>query len=60
MAEKHVLGFDTIELFLLLLALLDIAMKFAILGNRMSPKFTAATGFLADLELDSFLLFILR
>lgn len=58
--EEHVLGFDAVEFFLLLLPLLDVAMQFAILGNWMSPELTAATGLLADLQLDAFLFFVLR
>jgi len=58
-AEDDILGFDVFDVFLLLLALLDVAVQFAILGNRVSPEFTAATGFLADFELDAFLLFVL-
>jgi hypothetical protein len=60
MAKEHVFGFDTIEFFLLLLTLLYIAMKFAVFGNGMTPKFTTATRLLANLELDTLLLFILR
>ena len=59
-AEDDVLGFDVLDVLLLLLALLDVAVQFAILRNRVSPEFTAATGFLADFELDAFLLFVLR
>lgn len=60
MAKEHVLGFDTIEFFFLLLALLDITMKFAVFSNRMSPELTAATGFLTNLKLNAFLLLVLR
>ena len=60
MAEQHILGFDAIEFFLLLLALLDITMKFAVFRNRMSPELTAATGFLTNLKLNALLLFVLR
>ena len=59
-AEDDVLGFDVLDVLLLLLALLDVAVQFAILRNRVSPEFAAATGFLADFELDAFLLFVLR
>ena len=59
-AENDVLGLDVLDVLLLLLALLDVAVQFAVLGNRMAPEFTAATGFLADFELDAFLLFVLR
>ena len=58
--EDDVLGFDVLDVLLLLLALLDVSVQFAILRNRVSPEFTAATGFLTDFELDAFLLFVLR
>ena len=57
--EQHVFGLDAVELFLLLLALLDIAMQLAILGNGMAPEFTTATRLLTDFELDAFLFFVL-
>lgn len=59
-AEDDVLGFDVLDVLLLLLALLDVAVQFAVLRDRVTPEFTAATGFLADFELDAFLLFVLR
>ena len=59
-AENNVLGFDVLDILLLLLALLDVAVQFAVLGDRVAPEFTAATGFLADFELDAFFLFVLR
>ena len=59
-AEDDVLGFDVFDVLLLLLALLDVAVQFAVLGDRVAPEFTAAAGFLADFELDAFLLFVLR
>ena len=59
-AENDVLGFDVLDVLLLLLALLDVAVQFAVLRDRVTPEFTAATGFLADFELDAFLLFVLR
>ena len=59
-AEDDVLGFDVLDVLLLLLALLDVAVQFAILRNRVSPEFAAAAGFLANFELDAFLLFVLR
>ena len=58
--EDDVFGFDVLDVLLLLLALLDVSVQFAILRNRVSPEFTAATGFLTDFELDAFLLFVLR
>jgi hypothetical protein len=48
------------HIFLLLLAILDIAVKRAVLGNRVTPKFATATRFLANLELNALLLFVLR
>ena len=59
-AENDVLGFDVLDILLLLLALLDVAVQFAVLGDRVAPEFAATAGFLADFELDAFLLFVLR
>ena len=59
-AEDDVLGLDVVHILLLLLALLDVAVQFAVLGDRVAPEFTAAAGFLADFELDAFFLFVLR
>ena len=59
-AENDVLGFDVLDILLLLLALLDVAVQFAVLRDRVTPEFAAAAGFLADFELDAFLLFVLR
>ena len=59
-AEDDVFGLDVLDILLLLLALLDVAVQFAVLRDRVTPEFTAATGFLADFELDAFLLFVLR
>ena len=59
-AEDDVLGLDAFHVLLLLLAQLDVAVQFAVLRDRVTPEFTAATGFLADFELDAFLLFVLR
>ena len=59
-AEDDVLGLDVVHVLLLLLALLDVAVQFAVLRDRVTPEFTAAAGFLADFELDAFLLFVLR
>ena len=59
-AEDDVLGLDVLDVLLLLLALLDVAVQFAVLGDRVAPEFTAAAGFLADFELDAFFLFVLR
>ena len=59
-AENDVLGLDVLDILLLLLALLDVAVQFAVLRDRVTPEFTAAAGFLADFELDAFFLFVLR
>ena len=59
-AEDDVLGLDALDVLLLLLALLDIAVQFAVLGNRVAPEFAAAAGFLANLELDTLFLFVFR
>ena len=59
-AKQHVLGFDAVEFLLLLLALLDIAMEFAILGDGMSPELAATAGLLTNLQLDAFLFLVLR
>lgn len=57
-AEDDVLGFDVFDIFLLLLTLLDVAMQFAVLGNRMAPEFAPATRFLTDFELDALFLLV--
>ena len=57
-AEDDVLGFDVLDIFFLLLALLDVAVQFAVLGNRVTPEFAAAAGFLADFELDTLLFLV--
>jgi len=59
-AEHDVLRIDVFHIFLLLLAILDIAVKRAVLGNRVTPKFATAARFLANFELNAFLLFVLR
>ena len=59
-ADNDVLGLDALHVLLLLLAQLDVAVQFAVLRDRVTPEFTAAAGFLADFELDAFLLFVLR
>lgn len=59
MPENHVLGLDGIDVLFLLLALLDIAVQFTVLGNGMAPELAAATGLLANLELDTFLFLVL-
>ena len=59
-AEDDVLGFDVLYIFFLLLALLDVSVQFAVLGNRVAPEFAAAAGFLANFELDALFLFVLR
>lgn len=58
-AEDDVLGFDVFHILLLLLALLDVAVQFAVLGDRVTPELAAAAGFLADFQLDALLLFVL-
>ena len=59
-AENDVFGFDVLDILLLLLALLDVAVQFAVLGDRVTPEFAAAAGFLADFQLDALFLFVLR
>jgi hypothetical protein len=39
-------------------ALLDVAVQFAVLGDRVAPEFTAAAGFLTDFQLDTLFLFV--
>ena len=58
-AEDDVLGLDVVHVLLLLLALLDIAVQFAVLGDRVTPEFAAAAGFLADFQLDTLFLLVL-
>ena len=58
-AEDDVLGLDVVHVLLLLLALLDVAVQFAVLGDRVTPEFAAAAGFLADFQLDALFLFVL-
>ena len=57
-AEDDVLGFDVLDILLLLLALLDVAVQFAVFGNRVSPEFAPATRLLANLEFDALFLFV--
>ncbi len=59
-AKYDVLRIDVLDILFLLLPVLDITVLVAILGDRMSPEFFSAARFLANLELDAFLLFILR
>ena len=58
--EHHVLDVDAFEFLLMLGALLDVAMQFAILRDRMSPELAGATGLLANLKFDALLFFVLR
>jgi hypothetical protein len=58
-AENDVLGLDVVHIFLLLLALLDVAVQFAVLGDRVAPEFAAAAGFLANFQLDTLFLLVL-
>ena len=57
-AEDDVLGLDALDVLLLLLAQLDVAVQFAVLGDRVSPEFASAAGFLANFELDAFLFLV--
>ena len=59
-AEDDVLGFDALDILLLLLAQLDVAVQFAVLGDRVAPELAAAARFLANLELDTLFLFVFR
>ena len=38
-AENDVFGFDVLDILLLLLALLDVAVQFAVLRDRVTPEF---------------------
>ena len=57
-ADNDVLGLDAFHVLLLLLAQLDVAVQFAVLGNRVTPEFASAAGFLANFELDAFLFLV--
>ena len=57
-AEDDVLGLDAFHVLFLLLAQLDVAVQFAVLGNRVSPELAAAAGLLADFELDTLLFLV--
>lgn len=57
-AEYDVLGLDVLDVLLLLLALLDIAVQLAVLGNRVAPEFAPATGFLANFKFDALFLLV--
>ena len=57
-ADHDVLGLDAFHVLLLLLAQLDVAVQFAVLGNRVTPEFASAAGFLADFELDTLLFLV--
>lgn len=59
-AEHDILCIDVLHIFLLLLAIFNIAVNRAVFSNRVTPKFATATRFLANLELDAFLLFVFR
>lgn len=59
-AEDNVLRFNVLHILFLLLALLDVAVEFAVLGDRMAPEFAAAARFLADFELDALLFLVFR
>lgn len=58
-AEDDVLGLDVFDVLLLLLTLLDVAVLFAVLGDRMAPEFAAAARFLADFQLNALLFLVL-
>ena len=58
--DDDVLGLDVDDILFLLLALLDVAVQFAVLGDRVAPEFAAAAGFLTDFQLDALFLFVLR
>ena len=60
MTEDDILGFDVFDILLLLLALLDVTVQFAVLCDRVSPEFAAAARFLTDFQLDTLFLFVLR
>ena len=57
--DDDVLGLDVDDILFLLLALLDVAVQFAVLGDRVTPEFAAAAGFLADFQLDALLFLVL-
>ena len=57
-AEDDVLGLDAFHVLFLLLAQLDVAVQFAVLGNRVSPELAATAGLLADFELDTLLFLV--
>ena len=57
--DDDVLGLDVDDILFLLLTLLDVAVQFAVLGDRVAPEFAAAAGFLADFQLDALFLFVL-
>lgn len=56
--ENDVLRINVFQVLLLLLAILDVAMKRTILGNRMPPELATAARFLANFELDAFFLLV--
>ena len=58
-AEDDVLGLDAVQALLLLLAELDVAVQFAVLGDGVSPELASTTRFLTDFQLDSLFLFVL-
>lgn len=58
-AEDDILRVNVFDVFFLLLAILDVAVKFAVLGDGMSPEFSATARLLTDLELDALFLLIL-
>jgi len=57
-AEDDVLGLDALDVLLLLLAQLDVAVQFAVLGDRVAPELTTAAGFLANLQFNALLFLV--
>jgi hypothetical protein len=59
MLEHHVLDVYALEFLLVLRALLDVPVQFAVFRDGVAPEFPAATRFLANLKFDSLLFLIL-
>ena len=58
-AEDNVLGLDAVQALFLFLALLDVTVQFAVLGDGVAPELAAAARFLANFQLDALFLFVL-
>ena len=58
MAENDVLGFDALDVLLLLLAGLYVPVHVAVLGDGVSPEFGTAARFLAYFQLNAFLFLV--